>query len=102
MAGTRSADHRDGAVRPGLRCIRRAGGGPRRRPHPDRGTGAGQPVPVVGTRQRKPPAPAPAWATLFQRYEVVLAPVMPTTAFPHDIAGTIADRVLDVDATAVP
>jgi amidase len=43
-----------------------------------------------------------AWATLFQRYEVVLAPVMPTTAFPHDIAGTIADRVLDVDGTAVP
>ncbi len=27
---------------------------------------------------------------------------MPTTAFPHDIAGTIADRVLDVDGTAVP
>ncbi len=43
-----------------------------------------------------------AWARLFQRYEVVLAPVMPTTAFPHDIAGTIADRVLDVDGTAVP
>jgi amidase len=43
-----------------------------------------------------------AWATLFQQYEVVLAPVMPTTAFPHDTARPIADRVLDVDGTSIP
>jgi amidase len=43
-----------------------------------------------------------AWATLFQHYDVVLAPVMPTTAFPHDTARPITDRVLDVDGTAVP
>ncbi len=43
-----------------------------------------------------------AWATMFQHYDVVLAPVMPTTAFPHDTARPITDRVLDVDGTAVP
>ena len=43
-----------------------------------------------------------AWAALFQRFDVVLAPVMPTTAFPHDTAGTIADRTLDIDGSAVP
>ena len=43
-----------------------------------------------------------AWATLFQHYEVVLAPVMPTTAFPHDTDRPITDRVLDIDGTAVP
>jgi len=43
-----------------------------------------------------------AWATMFQQYDCVLAPVMPTTAFPHDIARPITDRVLDVDGTPVP
>src|SRR6202046_3065340 len=43
-----------------------------------------------------------AWASLFQRYDVVLAPVMPTTAFPHDTERPLTDRVLDVDGTAVP
>ncbi len=43
-----------------------------------------------------------AWAALFRQYDVVLAPVMPTTAFPHDTAGLITDRVLDVDGVAVP
>jgi amidase len=43
-----------------------------------------------------------AWATLFQHYDVVLAPVMPTTAFPHDTDRPITDRVVDVDGTAVP
>lgn len=41
-----------------------------------------------------------AWAELLRRYDVVLAPVMPTTAFPHDFT-TMADRVLDVDGAAV-
>jgi amidase len=43
-----------------------------------------------------------AWATLFERYDVVLAPVMPTTAFPHDTDRPLEERVLDVDGTAVP
>ena len=43
-----------------------------------------------------------AWATLFRQYEVVLAPVMPTTAFPHDTARPITDRVLDIDGTSIP
>jgi amidase len=43
-----------------------------------------------------------AWATLFQHHDVVLAPVMPTTAFPHDTDRPITERVVDVDGTAVP
>jgi amidase len=43
-----------------------------------------------------------AWARLFDQYDVVLAPVMPTTAFPHDTDGPMAERVLDVDGVAVP
>jgi amidase len=43
-----------------------------------------------------------AWATLFDRYDVVLAPVMPTAAFHHDVDRSIAERVLDVDGTPVP
>lgn len=42
-----------------------------------------------------------AWATLFEDYDVVLAPVMPTAAFPHDIDRPITERVLDVDGTPV-
>jgi amidase len=43
-----------------------------------------------------------AWASLFQRYDAVLAPVMPTAAFPHDTDRPITDRILDVDGTSVP
>ncbi len=43
-----------------------------------------------------------AWAALFEDYDVVLAPVMPTTAFPHDTDRSITERVVDVDGTAVP
>ena len=43
-----------------------------------------------------------AWAALFRQYDIVLAPVMPTTAFPHDTVRPITDRVLDVDGVAVP
>jgi amidase len=42
-----------------------------------------------------------AWAELFEQYDVVLAPVMPTAAYPHDVEGSIIDRVVDVDGTAV-
>jgi amidase len=43
-----------------------------------------------------------AWAALFEQYDVVLAPVMPTAAFPHDTQRPITDRLLDVDGIAVP
>jgi len=43
-----------------------------------------------------------AWAELFKHYDVVLAPVMPTTAFPHDTGRPITERVLDVDGAAIP
>jgi amidase len=42
-----------------------------------------------------------AWARFFADYDVVLAPVMPTAAYPHDTAGTLQDRELDIDGTAV-
>ncbi len=51
-----------------------------------------------GLRQRQ----RRAWAALFESYDAVLAPVMPTAAFPHDIDRPISDRVLDVDGTPVP
>ena len=50
-----------------------------------------------GARQRQ----RAAWAELFERYDVVLAPVLPTPAFPHDVEGEITDRVVDVDGTPV-
>ena len=43
-----------------------------------------------------------AWATLFDNYDVLLAPVMPTAAHPHDVDRPIAGRTLDVDGTLVP
>ncbi|HXA59556.1 MAG TPA: amidase family protein, partial [Streptosporangiaceae bacterium] len=42
-----------------------------------------------------------AWAALFERYDVVLAPVMPTVAFPHDTDRTLTDRVIDIGGTEV-
>jgi amidase len=43
-----------------------------------------------------------AWADFFERYDVVLAPVMPTAAFPHDTGGPMPERRLDVDGASVP
>ena len=34
-----------------------------------------------------------AWAACFDRFDVVLAPVMPTAAFPHDVDRPMTDRV---------
>jgi len=42
-----------------------------------------------------------AWAEFFGGYDVVLAPVMPTAAFPHDTERPIEDRRINVDGTAV-
>jgi amidase len=43
-----------------------------------------------------------AWAQFFERYDVVLAPVMPTAAFPHDTDRPLLERSLDIDGGAVP
>jgi amidase len=50
-----------------------------------------------GLRQRQ----RALWSTFFEDYDVVLAPVMPTAAFPHDTERPIMERVLDVDGTEV-
>jgi amidase len=42
------------------------------------------------------------WAECFEGFDAVLAPVMPTAAFPHDVDRPLTDRVLDVDGTPVP
>jgi amidase len=42
-----------------------------------------------------------AWAALFEQFDVVLAPVMPTVAFPHDTDRPLAERVIDVDGVGV-
>jgi len=38
-----------------------------------------------------------AWADWFTRFDVLLCPVMPMTAFPHDHHGTINDRVVTIN-----
>jgi amidase len=43
-----------------------------------------------------------AWAELFGDYDAVLAPVMPTAAFPHDVDRTFIERTLDIDGVEVP
>jgi len=40
-----------------------------------------------------------AWRELFRSFDVVLAPPMPTPAFPHDHSADFAARTLDVDGT---
>jgi amidase len=42
-----------------------------------------------------------AWAQFFGQYDVLLAPVMPTAAFPHDTEGSLESRVLDIDGVPV-
>jgi amidase len=42
-----------------------------------------------------------AWAKFFEQFDVVLAPVMPSVAFPHDTDRPIAERLLDIDGVAV-
>jgi amidase len=43
-----------------------------------------------------------AWAEFFGDYDVVLTPVMPVAAFPHDTDGPFDERMLDVDGVPVP
>jgi amidase len=43
-----------------------------------------------------------AWAEFFENYDVVLAPVMPTAAFPHDTDRPLDERTIDVDGVQLP
>jgi amidase len=43
-----------------------------------------------------------AWAQFFERYDVLLAPVMPTAAYPHDTDAPLDKRLLDIDGIPVP
>lgn len=42
-----------------------------------------------------------AWQRFFERWDFVLAPIMPTTAFPHDHSAP-HQRTIDIDGTAYP
>lgn len=42
------------------------------------------------------------WADWFRDFDVLLCPVMPMLPFPHDQAGTVADRVIRINGEARP
>jgi len=42
-----------------------------------------------------------AWHAFFQRYDVLLTPIMPTSAFPHDHRA-FGERTIDVDGAKRP
>jgi amidase len=50
-------------------------------------------------RQKKQQA---MWAEFFERYDILIAPVSPTVAFPHDHKGTLLSRSLEVNGQEKP
>lgn len=40
------------------------------------------------------------WDDFFRQYDLVLAPVLPTNAFPHTTEGSVVKRKLDIDGTS--
>jgi amidase len=42
------------------------------------------------------------WADWFESYDLLLCPVMPIPAFPHNQEGALWDRTIDVDGATVP
>jgi amidase len=50
-------------------------------------------------RQKKQQA---MWAEFFERYDVLIAPVSPTVAFPHEHKGTLLSRSLEVNGQEKP
>lgn len=42
------------------------------------------------------------WAEFFKRYDVLIAPVAPTVAFPHDHEGTLLTRTLEINGQQKP
>ncbi|MGW4354858.1 amidase [Nocardia sp. NPDC004582] len=43
-----------------------------------------------------------AWRGLFAEFDVVVCPITPTPAFPHDHDGGLDDRRIDIDGVAYP
>ncbi len=43
-----------------------------------------------------------AWAAFFEQFDLVLAPVMPVSAFPHDTDRPLEERTMDVDGVPLP
>ena len=43
-----------------------------------------------------------AWAEFFTRYDVVLAPALPTVAIPHDTERPPPERTIEIEGVAVP
>ena len=103
LARPLAADHRASDCRSRVRGARPAGGRAGRRPRPGRRPGHDEPVPDLDDRDRAAPAAACGCGRASSSgYDVVLAPVMPTAAFPHDTDRPMAERLLDVDGVAVP
>lgn len=42
------------------------------------------------------------WAEFFERYDVLLAPISPTVAFPHDHTGSLTSRSLTINGQQKP
>jgi amidase len=55
----------------------------------------------LATEERRAQIEA-GWPSLFEKVDVVVAPVTPLAAFPHTIVGTPAERVLVIDGRDVP
>ena len=55
---------------------------------------------LLATEERA--ALAAVWADWFGSYDILVCPVLPTAAFPHDHAGSLFDRSLAVDGHDVP
>ncbi|MEV0248380.1 amidase [Nocardia sp. NPDC050712] len=42
------------------------------------------------------------WRQLFAEFDVVVCPITPTPAFPHDHSGSLENRQIDIDGVAYP
>ena len=54
---------------------------------------------VLVERQKKQQS---IWAEFFEYYDVLLTPISPTVAFPHDHEGTLLDRSLEINGQKRP
>jgi amidase len=53
----------------------------------------------LAARQKKQQS---RWADFFKHYDVLIAPVAPTVAFPHDHGGTLMTRTLKINGSEKP
>ena len=40
------------------------------------------------------------WAEWFEQYDLLVCPVLPVAAFPHDHTGTLMDRTIEINGAA--